>query len=191
MGEFRRGFKTWCENMAFGFRRDLKLDRLGPLPPRRLAEHLGIRVWTPDEIPGLERKHRDQLLVRDSSSWSAVTLSMPDGRLIVINSAHAATRQASDLMHEIAHIVLEHEPAQMMLSPNGHMFMDSYSGQQEEEADWLGAALLVPRDAALAFLARNSNTRSAAAHFGVSEDLLVWRIQKTGVTRQLKYRRRA
>ena len=94
-------------------------------------------------------------------------------------------------MLEISHIVLEHEPTQLMCSTQGHMFLDSYSTTQEDEADWLGASMLVPRDAALAFLKRNSSTRVAAAHVGVSEDLLNWRNQKPGVTRQLSYRRPA
>lgn len=188
MGEFRRGFKTWCENVAYGFRRDLGVDKFGPLSPDTLAAHLGMTVWTPDEIPGFDKKSRDQLLVRDESSWSAVTLTLPEGRFIIVNSAHSLTRRNNDLMHEIAHFVLEHEPAQMVTSPNGLMFLDNYSTEQEDEADWLAAALLIPRDAALSFLAGRGEAKDAARFFGVSESLMKMRISRTGIDRQLRQR---
>jgi hypothetical protein len=191
MGEFRHGFKSWCEKMAAGYRRDLKVHPHSALAPQLLSDHLGIRVVTPDEIPGFVGKHRDQLLVHDNESWSAVTLTLPNARIIIQNSAHAPTRRNSDVMHELAHIILKHEPAQVMLSPNGHMFMDSYGKEQELEADWFGAALLVPRDGLLALLSRSSDISAAARHFAVSTQLLQWRMRKTGIERQLGYRARA
>lgn len=188
MGDFRRGFKTWCENVAYGFRRDLGVGKFGPLSPDALAAHLGIVVWTPDDIPGLDRKSRDQLLIRDEASWSAVTLTLPEGRFIIVNSSHSQARRNNDLMHEIAHIVLEHEPAQMVTSPNGLMFLDNYSAEQEEEADWLAAALLIPREAALKVLADGADAREAARYFSVSESLMRMRISRTGIDRQLRQR---
>jgi len=189
MSEFRRGFKTWCENIAYGFRRDLGLPKFGPLPPEALARHLGITVWTPDDLPGFDKKHRDQLLVRDEGSWSAVTLTLPEGRFIIINSAHGTNRRNNDLMHEIAHIVLEHEPAQMVTSPKGLMFLDNYSEQQEVEADWLAAALLAPRQAVLNFLSANVDIADAARHFGISDSLMKMVVSRNGIDRQLKHRR--
>lgn len=190
MGEFRRGFKTWCENIAYGFRRDLGLPKFAPLSPAALAAHLGITVWTPDDLPGFDKTYRDQLLIRDEGSWSAVTLTLPEGRFIVINSAHGETRRNNDLMHEIAHVVLEHEPAQMVTSPNGHMFLDNYSDQQEEEADWLAAALLAPRQAVVNVLTENPDVKEAARFFAISESLIKMVISRNGIDRQLKHRRR-
>lgn len=191
MGEFRHGFKSWCEKMAGGYRRDLKIHPHAALSPHILSSHLGIRVITPDEIPGFNGKHRDQLLLHDNESWSAVTLTLPTERIIIQNSAHATTRRNSDVMHELAHVILKHEPAQVMLSPNGHMFMDSYGKEQEGEADWLGAALLVPRDGLLAVLSRSLDISAAAKHFAVSTQMVQWRLRKTGLERQLGYRAKA
>ena len=188
MGEFRHGFKSWCEGMAGGYRRDLKIHPHAALPPKLLADDLGIKVVTPDEIPSFAKKHRDQLLVHDEESWSAVTLTLPGARIIIQNSAHAPTRRNSDVMHELAHIILKHEPTQVMLSSNGHMFMDNYDKQQELEADWLGASLLVPRDGLLALLSRNADVAAAATHFAVSAQMVQWRLRKTGVERPLGYR---
>ena len=191
MGDFRHGFKSWCEKIAGGYRRDLNVHAHAALDPKILAAHLGVRVITPDDIHGLAKKHRDQLIVADRESWSAVTLTLPQGKIIIENSGHAPTRRNNDVMHELAHIILKHEPAQIMLSTNGHMYMDSYGKAQELEADWLGAALLVPRDGLLAIMGRGGSVAAAAEHFAVSTKLVVWRVRKTGIDRQLGYRAQA
>lgn len=185
---FRRGFKTWCENTAQGFRRDLGLPVVSPLDPRRLAQHLNILVWTPEEVARLGKmaqRHLDQLVKRDSRSWSAVTLVVPGQHLIIVNSAHSAVRQNSDLMHELAHMVLEHEPARVDMSQQGLMILDTYDKSQEDEADWLGGVLLVPREALLLVLGRDKRNEYAASHFSVSGEMIAWRRQATGIDIQL------
>lgn len=192
MANFRRGFKTWCENAAAGFRRDLQLPLVSPLDPRVLAQHLGILVWTPYDVARLgnvDEKHLDQLLVRDSSSWSAVTLVIPGQKLIIINSRHAPVRQNSDLMHELAHLILEHEPARVDMTSQRLMILETYDKTQEEEADWLSASLLVPREALLQVLSRHPENH-AASFFKVSEKMITWRRQMTGIDIQLRRRSR-
>ena len=191
MATFRRGFKSWSERIALGFRRDLGQDSISALAPRDLAQHLGIVVWTPEEVArlgDLDRVHLDQLLVHDRSSWSAVTLFDRGHRVIIVNSAHAPVRQNSDVMHEIAHMVLEHEPARVDMTEQGLMILDSYDKGQEDEADWLGGALLVPRDPLLDVLSKDHSTTNAASFFGVSKDMIKWRRQTTGVDIQLRRR---
>ena len=191
MAEFRRGFKTWCEKTAAGFRRDLRLDVSGALDPRALANHLNILVWTPHDVGrlgNLAKTHLDQLLVHDSSSWSAVTLILPARKLIIINSRHAPVRQNSDIMHELAHLILEHEPARVDMTPQRLMILDTYDKTQEAEADWLSGSLLVPRDALLYVLSRNPRNEYAASHFNVSTKMIAWRRQKTGIDIQLRRR---
>lgn len=191
MTTFRRGFKTWCERMSLGFRRDLGLDGSAALDPRALASHLRILVWTPKEVAhlgGLDKTHLDQLLVRDSSSWSAVTLFDRGYRVIIVNSAHVPVRQNSDVMHEVSHIVLGHEPARVDMTEQKLLILDSYDKTQESEADWLAGALLVPRDPLLVVLSRNPSTEYAASQFNVSNDMINWRRQKTGIDIQLQRR---
>jgi Zn-dependent peptidase ImmA (M78 family) len=55
----------------------------------------------------------------------------------------------------------------------------------EAEADWQAGALLVPRDAALAWIRVNGSLEEGALHFGVSIPLFQWRVNQTGVMRQL------
>lgn len=192
MAEFRRGFKTWCERTAMGFRRDLQLAAFGPLDPRELARHLNILVWTPQEVArlgNLAKVHLDQLLKHDPSSWSAVTLALTPHKLIIINSRHAPVRQNSDLMHELAHLILEHEPARVDMTHERLLILDTYDKTQEDEANWLAGALLVPRDALLDFLPRNPQSEDAALHFNVSTQMLEWRRRTTGIDIQLRRRR--
>jgi IrrE N-terminal-like domain len=185
----RRGFKTWCENAARGYRRELSLSPLAALDPRILARHLGITIWIPADIPGLSPKDIHHLTVTARESWSAATLRNGDASLIIVNSSHASTRQNSSLAHEIGHVVLRHEPAKMYVTPDGLMMMSEYDLIHEEEADWFAGAILVPRDALLDVENRGLSADIAAKHFGVSVDLLQMRRNRTGVDIQFSRRR--
>ena len=190
MAEFRRGFKTWCENAARGFRRDLRLSPNCCLDPRALARHLDILVWTPHDVARLvkiHQRHLDQLLVHDSSSWSAVTLVLPRRKLIIVNSEHAPVRQNSDIMHELRTSSLSMN-RRVDMTPERLLVLNTYDKTQEKEADWFSGALLVPRDALLQVLSRNSRNEQAAAYFNVSERMITWRRQVTGIDVQLRRR---
>jgi hypothetical protein len=185
----RRGFKTWCENSARGYRRELKLSLVSPLDPRVLARHLGITIWTPAEIPGINPKDVDHLTVAARESWSAATLRNGNSSLIIINDGHASTRQNNSLAHEIGHVILRHEPAKMYVTPDGLMMMNEYNLIHEEEANWFAGAILVPRDALLDAAARGLTDRAAADYFGVSNAVYQMRRNLTGVDIQISRRR--
>jgi hypothetical protein len=188
VSELRRGFKAWCENAAWGYRRDLGLERHSALDPRALAQHLRIAIWTPEEIPGLDPSAVRHLLQVDPSSWSAVTLTAGGQTVIIVNSSHSPERQNSNLAHELAHVVLKHEATQVFFTPDGMMMMMHYNRVHEAEADCLAGTLLVPRDALLMLLGRGFDDRQLAAHFRVSDQLLRMRKNLTGVERQLNHR---
>jgi Zn-dependent peptidase ImmA (M78 family) len=76
-----------------------------------------------------------------------VTVCWKSKYLIVMNSAHPATRQSSSLMHELAHLIIGHKPARLDVTPDGMMILSTYDKQNEEEANWLAATLLLPREA--------------------------------------------
>jgi Zn-dependent peptidase ImmA (M78 family) len=110
--------------------------------------------------------------------------------MIVINPAHARTRQQSDLMHELAHMELGHTPARVEVSKSGVILLSDYSDEQEQEADWHAAALLLPREGVLQLRARRASTAEIATQYGVSEALCEWRIRMTGVDVQMRRRAR-
>jgi len=188
MAALRRGFPTWCENAAKGFRRELGLAEHAALDPRRLASHLGISIWRPQDIPGLAPEVVHHLLRVDPSSWSAVTLMVANRTVIISNDAHTSVRQASNLAHELAHIILKHEPTQAFVSADGKMMMREYNKIYEDEAGCLSGTLLVPRGALLHLLSKGSDDQEVADYFGVSIDLLRMRKNRTGVALQLNRR---
>jgi Zn-dependent peptidase ImmA (M78 family) len=186
----RRGFKTWCENAAGGYRRELGLDPFAALDPRLLASKLGVKIRKPSEIPGLPKASLNQLTIADRSGWSAVTICIDDRHLVVINDQDSFERQNNSLAHELSHIVLDHKAAQVFVSSSGQMLLSEYDRTQEEEANCLAAALLVPRDALLNFLGLGHDYPRIASHFAVTKDMLQMRINLTGVGKQLASRQR-
>ena len=122
----------------------------------------------------------------DPDSWSAATVADGGKNLVVINSAHARTRQRSSLAHELAHIILNHRPSTTSVSEEGFLFRDRYDTEQEEEADWLGGALLLPRGGLLSVYRRTSSSEAIGQIFGVSTKLVDWRLRMTGILVQAR-----
>lgn len=186
----RRGFKTWCENAARGYRRELGLSRFDPLPPRLLANFLGILVWIPSEIPDLEPSVLQHLTVKDADSWDAVTIQFAGQKLVVLNDTPDVGRQNNSLAHEASHIILRHEPAHIFVSNDGHLIMNEYNRLHEDEANCLAGTILVPREALLNVVRQGMSDQQAAAHFGVSLSLLRMRRNTTGINKQLAHTHR-
>ncbi len=177
-----RGFKTQAEQQARDYRQALSIRSSQPLPAKSLAEHLGIHVISPDQIPGLDSSHADWLSNFDSM-WSAGAVAIPERNrvFIVYNSAHSGPRQESDILHEIAHIICKHAAAASGL--NG--IFRTYDKGQEEEARYLGACLQLPRDGLVWALRHGMTKKQIAKHFGASEDLVRYRQNVTGADKQI------
>lgn len=182
---FKRGFKAWCERVAVEKRAEFGLRPVDPLNPMKLAESLGIKIWTPEDVPGLSVECVRVLLQDDPDSWSAVTLRLTGADLIIVNSSHSPARQNSNLMHELAHILLSHTPTRVDVTEDQHLLLRTHDGGQEEEASWLAGCLLLPRPALLAIM-RVGVTQDAARRFGVSFDMLAYRIRVAGVEVQAR-----
>lgn len=184
--DFERGFKTWSERTSASLRQDLKLLPHEPLSPTVLAGHLDVTLWTPVEVPGITRDMLNQLLNHDPWGWSAVSVYR-DGRAIVIYNPRKSTgRRASDIMHELAHLILSHEPAKVVMSQDGSFVMRSYDQSQEDEANWLAWCILLPREALLRSRKLDLSVAQIAESYDVTEALVNFRLQMTGVESQLK-----
>lgn len=188
MASLDRGFKTWAERTALNLRRELGLKSFEPLEPLILAEYLGIEVITPSQIPGLPLNVMDQLLTHDPWGWSAVSLLLADGDsngLVIYNPRKSKGRRASDIMHELAHFILDHQPGMIVLSADGNIAMRSYDQKQEEEANWLAWSLLLPRDALLFASRAKYTSAQIAERYGVAQNLVEFRLKITGVAAQV------
>jgi uncharacterized protein DUF955 len=173
---FRRGFKREAHELAAEVRGDLGLGPLDRLEPPLLLESLAIPAIPLSDHTGLIPDAVDQLSVVDPGAFSAATVFCGTMRVIVYNDAHHPGRQSSDLTHEAAHALLHHAPAPAF-DPVGCRHLDQ---DQEDEARFLGAALLVTEEAAMNVVRRRLPEREAAARYGVTPKLLRYRINITG-----------
>jgi hypothetical protein len=183
---FNRGFKAWAERSSLSIRRELGLAAHDPLSPERLAAYLDIELLTPSQIPGLPSECARQLLQVDPDGWSGTSFLMGDRAVIIYNPTHSLRRQASDKMHELAHFLIGHDPAEIVLSQDGKIVLRSYIEKQEDEANWLGGCLLLPREALLWIKQQAWDASTACKHFCVSEQLLRYRMNAGGVNLQVQ-----
>jgi Zn-dependent peptidase ImmA (M78 family) len=183
---FERGFKSWCENVAVQQRREVGLSASDPLDPYLLAKSLEVKIWKAEEVQGLDARSIDILLRRDPNSWSAVTLHIAAADLIILNSSHSFARQASDLMHELAHILLGHVPARVDVTEDGLLILNTFNKHQEAEAAWLAGCLLLPRDCLILIRRSRMDLPTAARRYGASVNMLQYRINVTGVDHQFR-----
>lgn len=190
--EFRRGFKSEAERIALELRAELGLGARGRLDPGVLAEHLCIPVMSLRELERAAPDHVRHFLGEGSTIFSAVTIHVSRSRRVIItNPAHAATRQMSNLCHELGHVILDHEGEAPLKISGGR----EWNGMQEREADWLAASLLIPNEAAYAAACDGLSDAAVAAEFGVSSALAAWRMNMSGARkraqRAAKYARRS
>lgn len=172
--------------MALQVRSDLRLNKIAPLPPESLAEHLGVQLWSPQDILGLSREALNQLR-RDKDSWSAVTVAFDGIEAVIYNNRHIKNRQSSDIMHELSHIILDHKPIEMMLfSKDLDIVLRDYNEDTEEEANWLSGCLLLPREALIHIRTQMMDEQTVKDTYQVSSTLLRYRMNMTGVERQIR-----
>ncbi len=180
----QRGFKTWAERQAIEQRRHLGLEADAPLPAVQLAAYLSITIVSPGHIPGMSQEHLECLLQRDRLSWSAITVSTKAITTIIHNTEHSRPRQESNLMHEMAHIICSHTPSELVQVGGLPFLLREYNKDQEEEANWLGACLQLPRPALWWAIKRRMMVAEMVQYFQASEELIRYRRQMTGVDRQ-------
>jgi Zn-dependent peptidase ImmA (M78 family) len=176
----KRGFKTWAENEALRLRGELRLPKDAPLEGRELAKHLRVPIATPAEI-GADADILQELLVTSSSRWSAVTLYLHNTPFVVFNPAHSEQRQESDLMHEFAHILCKHPPQKIVAKGLFPFPIREYNSEQEEEADWLGATLKLPRELLMRAIQKGLSDEQLADQFKCSVPLARMRRNRSGV----------
>ena len=184
---FQRGFKTWCENVALSIRAELKLAKSAPLAASQVAQNLGVRVLEPSDIAGLSSPVLTTLLMDENDDWSAVTVGESGRAILIRNPSHSTGRTSSDIMHELSHLLIGHEPSRIVFSEDMFIALRSYDQLQEDEASWLSGSLLLPRPALLSIAQSGIDDAQACRTYDVSGQLLGYRRNVTGVARQMQY----
>ena len=155
------------------------LDRA--LNPWTLAPFVKIRVVKIKEIRGLSEESRRTLLGDNGKAWSGgASRPLPDGwRLVFLNPNHTRERQAATLMEEICHVILGHSPTRLMHAEEtskGVRFRN-FDKNQEEVAYAVGAATLIPFFPLKRAVSGGLNSDVIARRFGVSRNLVEYRIK--------------
>ena len=172
----RRGFKKEAHALAREVRADLGLIPVDPLDPFALAAFLEIPVYPISDLGDGAAAAVRHLSERDPSAFSAVTIFEGMRKTIWHNDGHAPVRQRSNLAHEIAHALLFHTPG----SDPDPVRARPWDRTAEDEAQWLGGALLVSDEAALALARAGTDLVSGAARYGVSTEMLTYRLNVAG-----------
>ncbi len=183
--QFRRGFKTEAESISLELRSELGLRPYDPLDPFVLADHLEIPVVSLDDAhaSGLSATST-ACLGEPREGFDALTVCAGSARLVVYNHRQPPTRRANTISHELSHVILEH-PIGAALD---HLGCRHWDERSETEAAWLGGALLVPREGAVAWIGNGGTIEDGPPYFGVSTQLFRWRVHGTGVIQQLRRR---
>ena len=177
----RRGFKSEAEGIARRVQTDLGLNATQSVAPEDLAELLGIEVRAGDDL--IPRKRFEELQQIQPDAFSACTLRpSPDRLVVVYNPLSSDNRRRSDLAHELAHALLEHDLSR--LEKLGEVTFLSGDNDQEDEASWLAGCLLLPRALLLAEVRKGVGPEEIAQKCGVSESMAQYRLNVTGVSRQ-------
>lgn len=177
----QRGFKTEANTTSREIRQELGLAADAPLCPYRTAEHLEVTVLKLSEFISINPQSVAYLLSKKGKDeFSAITICVGERRVIVYNDGHSPGRCAANIMHEISHMLLMHPP-HPLCAENGKRHFDA---SLEDEANWLGPALLVSEDAAVSIVRRRIPLKAAANEYGVSTQLMQMRLNVTGAFRR-------
>lgn len=175
--------KSELERMAIEVRAELGLDAFVPLDPYALAELYGVAIHRLDALAsaGCQEESLQYFLEQRPDAWSAALIPVGTGAFILENTAHQPERRRSNIAHEMAHVIREHEFGTPLIGDgNSTGCVNPGDRLQEDEAAELGAELLVPKAAALRAAWAGHSDAQVAQKFDVSLQLAAWRMNATG-----------
>lgn len=150
---------------------------------RDLAKHLHIEIYPADELA--ERGDLEELNDLQPGAFSAATFHLPNGRTATVyNPLNDTGRTNSDIAHEIAHVLLNHEVRELQ-QIGTHTFF-TCNPEQEEEANWLAGCLLLPRALLLREAYAGSDPALIAHKHHVSVPMARFRLNASGVLLQVR-----
>lgn len=184
-----RGFITNAEKIAVTYREELGLLRHEPLDAFKLAEHLDVPIFTVSELFEEDRFQNEKRILTTPENFSATWMPNEDGdKIIIHNNHHSPARQQSNLMHELAHIICKHEIPTDIARLCLQLGLHYYNKKQEEEASCLGRTLQITREGLVWALRQGYSKQEIATYYNASLDMVNFRINATGVLRQVKGR---
>jgi Zn-dependent peptidase ImmA (M78 family) len=175
-----RGFKASAERRAVDLRTELGLTAADALDIAALASHLKLTVVSAATLIDIARLEELERL--QSFAFSAVTFEIGGRQFVVTNPLRAAGRVASDVAHELSHILLKHDLSEV--SEFEGVPFRTCRPDEEEQATALGGTLLLPRPLLARAASRGMGPEEIANRYSVTVEMARFRYNTTGVGRQ-------
>ena len=180
-----RGFKSQANRVAIGLRVQMGVSAHAPIDIRALAARLGISIWPLTAFAKVCPEEVSHLVDHDSGAFSALLLSLGNGkRMVIVNDKHSESRQNNSIAHEVSHALLAH-PVEVL---SARVDCRDIDRDLEESANYLAGCILVPNEAARSIVWSRANLDLVKRMFGVSSQLLEYRLNVSGA--RIQYRRR-
>lgn len=177
----RRGFRAHAERLAVALRRELGLHESDPLPLDDAARARNVEVVSAADL--VDPARLAELERIQAFAFSACTFDIDGRSVIVYNPLRSEPRRRSDVAHELSHLLLAH--ALTEIREVAGLPFRTCRADQEEEATNLGGTLLLPRPLLLRAVGRGMGAQAVAAEYGVSLEMARFRLNTTGVARQI------
>jgi Zn-dependent peptidase ImmA (M78 family) len=187
--KFKHGFKKKAEDLGLKIREEMGLSIFSPLDAFALAKHKNIPVFTFDEI--LFDLEAERTLLNNHPSFSALYTITRDGeKIILYKNTDSSARQQSNIMHEIAHILLEHSIPENLLNLASKFGLTYNNELQENEAKFLGGCLQLTKPSLFASLKKSMTHLEIAEKYFASVEMVNYRINISGVQKVKDYQAR-
>lgn len=177
----RRGFKAEAERLAEQVRSDMGKRPSDHVDAIDLANHVGASVRAADELTSREKLQTLEEI--QPGAFSACTFTIGERHVIVYNPIASPGRTQSDIAHEVSHVMLKHDMKSVETIAGFTFF--TCDAEEEQEANWLGGCLLLPRRLLYMAARRGMDAADIAEKYNVSEQMAGFRLRTTGVLRQL------
>lgn len=178
--------KDEMEKIAEEFRQEIGLFENEPLDPFRLKIE-GVEIMSLADVRDIGNDLKLQLLNSGKQNWSAMSIPLEEGSdkwAIVWNSSQSQKRQRVSLLEEMWHILLGHKLTR--ITKIADIYGRTFAEVEEHDAYYLAAATLLPSDVIKKFVKEKQDISELAAKYGVTPDLIEYRIKRLGLWHQYK-----
>lgn len=182
----KRGFKADAKRKSLAIREELGIKTNEALDCFELANYFNIPSVPVDSLGEFGFSTEQIELVcyaNGNQQFSAITISIQEGYLIIYNQTHSLARTNSSLAHEISHIICEHDFSSLS---NLKKISREFDQDKEDEANWLAGCLLLPEDGLFWALKQKMSIPDIAYHYNISQQMTRWRYNSTGMFRRFK-----
>jgi hypothetical protein len=175
------GFKANAERESLRLRKELGLTATQALDMTRLAGHMRVEIVSAGDL--IDITQLEELERIQAYSFSAATFEVAGRTFVVTSPLRPAARQASDIAHELSHVLLKHELSEIR-EVSGVPFR-TCRPDEEEQATSFGGTLLLPRPLLVAAAKHGLGPQQIAEKYNVTIEMARFRYNSTGVKNQV------